>query len=161
LPFEPVQGLAKFSYTSLKLVKMLNPLPTMHFNKKAELNVLINLAAIDRIIDVKEINLIHMIGKANGISSHEIDYMIENPTTITRMDAISDEEKFEHLYYLILMMKSDGRVLKTEIDFCETIAHRLGYKRGVIGAMSQYIYSDISVHSDRKLLRKVSDEFVE
>lgn len=133
----------------------------MHFNKKAELNVLINLAAIDSIIDVKEVNLIHMIGKANGISRDEVDYMIQNPTTITKMDAMSDEEKFEHLYYLILMMKSDGRVLKNEIDFCETIAHRLGYKRGVIGAMSKHIYSDISVHSDRNLLQLVSDGYIE
>jgi hypothetical protein len=133
----------------------------MYFNKKAELNVLINLAAIDRIIDVKEVNLIHMIGKANGMTKDEVDNMIQNPTTITKMDAMSDEEKFEHLYYLILMMKSDGRVLKTEIDFCETIAHRLGYKRGVVGAMSKHIYSDITVHADRNLLQLVSNGYLE
>jgi hypothetical protein len=133
----------------------------MYFNKKAELNVLINLAAIDHIIDVKEVNLIHMIGKANGMTKDEVDHMIQNPTTITKMDAMSDEEKFEHLYYLILMMKSDGRVLKTEIDFCETIAHRLGYKRGVVGALSKHIYSDISVHADRNLLQLVSDGYIE
>jgi hypothetical protein len=133
----------------------------MYFNKKAELNVLINLAAIDHIIDVKEVNLIHMIGKANGMTKDEVDHMIQNPTTITKMDAMSDEEKFEHLYYLILMMKSDGRVLKTEIDFCETIAHRLGYKRGVVGALSKHIYSDISVHADRNLLQLVSDGYID
>jgi hypothetical protein len=133
----------------------------MFFNKKAELNVLINLAAIDHIIDVKEVNLIHMIGKANGMTRDEVDFMIQNPTTITKMDAMSDEEKFEHLYYLILMMKSDGRVLKTEIDFCETIAHRLGYRRGVVGAMSQHIYSDITVHADRNLLQLVSEGYIE
>jgi hypothetical protein len=133
----------------------------MYFNKKAELNVLINLAAIDHIIDVKEVNLIHMIGKANGMTKDEVDHMIQNPTTITKMDAMSDEEKFEQLYYLILMMKSDGRVLKTEIDFCETIAHRLGYKRGVVGALSKHIYSDISVHADRNLLQLVSDGYID
>lgn len=133
----------------------------MQFNKKAELNVLINLAAIDSIMDVKEIKLVHMIGKANGFTLAEIEEMIESPKTITQLDSMTEDEKFEHLYYLILMMKSDGRVLRNEIDFCELIAHRLGYRKGVIGVMSKHIYSDVSVHSDRQLLRMLSDQYAD
>ncbi len=132
----------------------------MYFSKKDELNVLINLAAIDMFIDVKEVKLIHMIGKANGINAKEIDEMIENPKVITNLILMSEDEKFEHLYYLITMMKSDGRVLRNEIDFCETIAHRLGYSKGVVGAMSKHVYSDPSVHADRKMLREISDKYV-
>ena len=131
----------------------------MFFSKKDELNVLINLAAIDRFIDVKEIKLIHMIGMSNGLSKQEIDEMIENPKTVTKLNLMTDDEKFEHLYYLITMMKSDGRVLKNEINFCETIAHRLGFGKGVVGAMSKHIYSDLSVHSDRDLLRTIADKY--
>ena len=131
----------------------------MNFNKRAELNVLINLAAIDSIMDVKELKLVHMIGKANGIPQEEIDQMISTPQTITRLDSMTEDEKFEHLYYLILMMKSDGRVLRNEIDFCEHIAQKLGYRKGVIATMSKHIYSDIAVHSDRQLLRMLSDQY--
>src|SRR5688572_13239690 len=131
----------------------------MNFNKRAELNVLINLAAIDSIMDVKELKLVHMIGKANGIPQEEIDQMISTPQTITRLDSMTEDEKFEHLYYLILMMKSDGRVLRNEIDFCEHIAQKLGYGKGVIATMSRHIYSDIAVHSDRQLLRMLSDQY--
>lgn len=123
--------------------------------------MLINLAAIDSIMDVKEIRLIHMIGKSNGIATEEIDQMIASPQTITKLDAMTEDEKFEHLYYLILMMKSDGRVLRNEIDFCEHIAHKLGYRKGVVGAMSKHIYSDIAVHSDKQLLRMLSDQYAE
>ncbi|HCW07945.1 MAG TPA: hypothetical protein DGG95_11345 [Cytophagales bacterium] len=131
------------------------------FSKKDELNVLVNLAAIDRFIDVKEVKLIHMIGKSNGISAEEIDEMIKNPKTVLNLSLITEDEKFEHLYYLILMMKSDGRVLKNEIDFCETIAQRLGYAKGVVGALSKHVYSDLAVHSNRKLLRQISEKYLE
>jgi len=132
----------------------------MFFSKKDELNVLINLAAIDMFIDVKEVKLIHMIGKSNGMTEAEVDAMIKNPVVITNLGLMTDDEKFEHLYYLITMMKSDGRVLKNEIDFCETIAHRLGFGKGVVGAMSKHIYSDVAVHSDRKMLRAIADKYL-
>jgi len=132
----------------------------MFFSKKDELNVLINLAAIDMFIDVKEVKLIHMIGKSNGMTEAEVDAMIKNPVVITNLGLMTDDEKFEHLYYLITMMKSDGRVLKNEIDFCETIAHRLGFDKGVVGALSKHIYSDVAVHSNRKLLRQIADKYL-
>src|ERR1043165_1068659 len=132
----------------------------MFFSKKDELNVLINLAAIDMFIDVKEVKLIHMIGKSNGMTEAEVDAMIKSPVVITNLGLMTDDEKFEHLYYLITMMKSDGRVLKNEIDFCETIAHRLGFSKGVVGAMSKHIYSDVAVHSDRKMLRAIADKYL-
>ena len=132
----------------------------MLFNKKAELNILINLAAIDRMIDAKEVKLIHMIGKANGFTRDEVDDMIKSPQTIMSMVDMTADEKFEHLYYLITLMKSDGKIFQNEIDFCEKIAEKLGYRKGVIAAMSQYIYSDISVRADRDLLRKKSDSYI-
>ena len=132
----------------------------MLFNKKAELNILINLAAIDRMIDAKEVKLIHMIGKANGFSRDEIDDMIKSPQTILSMAEMTSDEKFEHLYYLITLMKSDGKIFQNEIDFCEKIADKLGYRKGVVAAMSQYIYSDVNVRADRDLLRKKSDQYI-
>lgn len=132
----------------------------MLFNKKAELNVLINLAAIDKIMDVKEVKLIQMIGLANGISREEIDHMIKNPQTILSMGHMTADEKFEHLYYLITLMKADGKIFQNEIDFCETVASRLGYRKGVVAAMSQHIYSDIAVRADRELLRSKSDQYI-
>ena len=132
----------------------------MLFNKKAELNVLINLAAIDKIMDAKEVKLIQMIGTANGISREEIDTMIKNPQTIVDMAHMTADEKFEHLYYLVTLMKADGKIFQNEIDFCETVASRLGYRKGVVAAMSQHIYSDITVRADRDMLRKKSDQFI-
>jgi uncharacterized membrane protein YebE (DUF533 family) len=132
----------------------------MVFNKKAELNVLINLAASDNTIEDKESKLIHMVGKANGLTREEVDQMIKNPQPITDLSAMTSDEKFEHLYYLIQMMKMDGQVFKSEIVFCEGIAEKMGYKRSIVPELSQHIYSDPSITSDREMLRKKAAKYL-
>lgn len=132
----------------------------MPFNKKTELNILINLAASDSRIEEKEAKLIRMVAKANGIPKEEIDEMMRNPKPITNISALTSDEKFEHLYYLIQMMKMDGQVFKSEIVFCEHIAEKMGYKKGIVAELSQHIYSDPSITSDRELLRKKAEKFI-
>lgn len=132
----------------------------MAFNKKTELNILINLAASDSKIEERESKLIHMVAKANGISKEEIAEMIKNPQPIGTISALTSDEKFEHLYYLIQMMKMDGQVFKSEITFCEQIAEKMGYKKGVVGELSQHIYSDPSITADREMLRKKAEKFI-
>lgn len=132
----------------------------MIFDKKSELNVLINLAASDKNVAAREAKLIHLIGKANGISKEDIDTMLEQPQPISNINSLTTEEKFEHLYYLIQLMKMDGQVFRSEIIFCERIAERLGYKKGVVGELSQHIYSDPTITADRDMLRKKAEKYL-
>lgn len=132
----------------------------MEFNKKAELNVLINLAASDGKIEEKEAKLIYIIGKANGLSHDEIDEMIKNPEPITQLSAMTNDEKFEHLYYLIQLMRMDGQVFRSEIAFCEKIAEKLGYRKAVVMEIAQHVYSDPSITADRDMLRKKAEKHI-
>lgn len=132
----------------------------MAFDKKAELNILINLAASDKSVAEREAKLIHLIGKANGIPKEEIDRMLQNPMPIGSIDTLTPEEKFEHLYFLIQLMKMDGQVFRSEIIFCERIAERLGFKKGVVGELSQHIYSDPTITADRDMLKKKADKYI-
>ena len=132
----------------------------MIFDKKAELNVLINLAASDNSVAEREAKLIHMIGKANGISTEEVNKMIKNPQPISNVAALTPDQKFEHLYYLIQLMKMDGQVFRSEIVFCEQIAERLGYKKAVVGEISQHVYSDPSITADREMIKKKAEKFL-
>jgi uncharacterized membrane protein YebE (DUF533 family) len=132
----------------------------MIFDKKAELNVLINLAASDRNVAEKESKLIHMIGKANGIPTEEINQMMKSPQPINDLSNLTADEKFSHLYYLIQLMKMDGQVFRSEIVFCEQIAEKLGYKKGVVAEVSQHVYSDPSITADRSMIKKKADKFL-
>jgi DnaJ-domain-containing protein 1 len=125
-----------------------------------QLNILINLAASDNSVAEKEAKTIRVIGKANGISTEEIDQMLRSPKPIGDLSSYTEDQKFEALYYLIQLMKSDGQVFKSEINFCESIAEKLGYKKGVVGELSSRIYSDPSITSDRKLLMDRAHKFL-
>lgn len=127
---------------------------------KEQLNVLINLAASDKLIDDRELKTIHMIGKAGGLSREEVDEMIKRPKPIGDLGTFTEDQKFENLYQLILMMKSDGQVFKSEIHFCETVAERLGYRKDVISELAAKVYSDPSITSDRRSLMARAHKFL-
>ena len=128
---------------------------------KEQLKMLIQLAVSDSMIAEKERRLIYMIGTANGISGDEVNKMIENPEPMGQLGTLSDDQKFEYIYQLIQLMKIDGQVFRAEISFCEDIAEKLGYKKGVIGELSSRIYSDPTMTADRDLLRKKADKYME
>lgn len=125
-----------------------------------QLNILINLAASDNKVAEKEAKVIHMIGKSNGIPKDEIDKMLQTPQPIGDLSSLSEDQKFENLYYLIQLMKSDGQVFKSEVHFCEQIAEKLGYKKGVVGELSSRIYSDPTITADRNMLMERARKFL-
>jgi uncharacterized membrane protein YebE (DUF533 family) len=120
---------------------------------KEKLNILIQLATIDRNFASKERKLIDVVAKANGVSESEVEQMLNNPEPIPHLDALTEDERFEYLYLVIQLMKIDGQVFKSEIVFCEDIAQKLGFKRKVVSELSKNIYSDPSITADRDMLR--------
>lgn len=128
---------------------------------KEQLNMLINLAASDNMIAEKEARQIRVIGTAAGISQEEVDEMMKSPKPVGSLSHLSDDQKFEYLYNVIQLMKIDGQVFKSEIEFCKDIAEKLGYKKKVVGEMSTRIYSDPSLTADRDALKKSASKFLE
>ncbi len=129
---------------------------------KERLNVLIQLAASDSQVAEKEAKLIQMIGISNGLSKEEVNELMQNPAKpIGDLSSLTDDQKFEHLYHVVQLMKIDGQVFKSEIVFCEDIADRLGYKKGVIRELSSKIFSDPSITSDRDSLKKKAQKYLQ
>ncbi|MCX8490812.1 MAG: TerB family tellurite resistance protein [Cyclobacteriaceae bacterium] len=127
---------------------------------KDQLNVLINLAASDNTVGEQEAKVIYTLAKVNGIAREAVDEMMKRPHPIVSFNTFTEDEKFENLYHLIQLMKSDGQVFKSEIHFCEQIAEKLGYKKGVVAELSSHIYSDPSITADRKMLMKIAHKFL-
>lgn len=127
---------------------------------KDQLNVLIQLASSDNSVADKEAKLIHMIAKVNGISHEEVDHMLKNPTPIGDLANLTEDQKFEYLYNVVQLMKIDGQVFKSEIVFCEEVAAKLGYKKGVIGELSSRIFSDPSITADRGMLQSKAGKYL-
>ena len=109
---------------------------------RKQLNTLVQLGSVDGLMSEKEVRIVKLLGKVNGMSDEEIDDVIKNPEPKEDLNLLSDDQRFEYIYSLVQLMKADGQVFKSEIVFCENIAQQLGYKKSVIGELSSRIYSD-------------------
>lgn len=126
---------------------------------KSQLNLLINLASSDSKISEREAKVIKIIAKVNGVSDAEFDEMLRNPYPAVELHAFTESEKFEVLYLMIQMMKADGHIFKSEIEFCEKVAQKLGYHKEVIKELSAGIFSDPSITSNREALMDKAAKF--
>ena len=86
--------------------------------------------------------------------------MLKTPKPIGNIDTLTPDEKFEHLYYLIQLMKMDGQVFRSEIVFCEQIADKLGFKKAVVAEVSQHVYSDPTITADRDMVKEKAMKFL-
>lgn len=127
---------------------------------KDQLNVLVQIASSDNMIAEKEMRLIKIIGMANGVSSEDIEKIVKDPKPIENLENLSDDQKFEYLYNVVQLMKADGQVFKSEINFCEEIAEKLGYNKGVIGELSSRIFADPSITTDKNLIKKKIQKYL-
>ncbi len=123
-----------------------------------QLSILVHLSKADSYVAKEETQLIHAIGERQGLSEEQIDDIIENPKPIPSFKDLPPEEKFEYLFNTIQLMKVDRKIYQKEIEFCEKLALRLGYKPGVVADLSAYIYSDPELMTKRKFLRAVADQ---
>ena len=127
---------------------------------KSKLEILISLANSDSKISENEEKLIRIIARANNLEHQEVDRLLKQPPSGNNLGTYTEEEKFEALYLMIQLMKVDGQVFKSEIDFCEKIAEKLGYRKEVVRELSAGIFSDPTITSDRALLMNKAKRYL-
>lgn len=127
-------------------------------SQEDQISILAHLSKADNVVAEEEYKLIQFVAKGLGISPEKTDEIMNNPRPIPKLKSLPPEEKFDYLFNIISLMKSDGKVHANEIKFCEKIAFNLGYKPGVIADLSAYIYKDPTINSDRNFLRSVADQ---
>ena len=127
---------------------------------RKQLNTMVQLGSVDGLMSEKEVRIVKMLGNINGMSDEEIDDVISNPQPKEDLTTLSEDQKFEYIYSLVQLMKSDGQVFKSEIAFCEDMAHELGYKKSVIGELSSRIYSDPTITADREKLKERAQKYL-
>ena len=123
-----------------------------------QINILVHLSMADSFVAEEEIKLIKTVGKRMGMTESQIEELIKNPQPIPNVRDLPAEEKFDYLYNVIQLMKVDGKIYQSEIQFCEKLAIGMGYKAGVVADLSAYIYSDPSISTNRSYLRSIADK---
>lgn len=123
-----------------------------------QVSLLVHLSKADKYVAEEESEMIHRIGKAGGLDYEEVENIIDNPKKLPELSNLPSDEKFIYLFNTIQLMKVDKKVHQNEISFCEKLALKLGFKPGVVGELSQYIYSDPNTVTNIDFLKKIANQ---
>ncbi|MBX2962461.1 MAG: TerB family tellurite resistance protein [Cyclobacteriaceae bacterium] len=105
---------------------------------KKLLNILIQLAEVDKHFAKAERDLIFKIAKERNFPEQEVTALIRKPEPIETLGALSPEQKFEYLFTTVELVFADHNIFDSEILFCRNIAIKLGFKKDVIDHFLQH-----------------------
>lgn len=128
-------------------------------NASIRLKYLVQLALIDNTFDDQEMKFVVNVGRANNMTEDEINSIINEGLKKKEIDTQQDfiglsfDQRFEYLVSIIELMKVDGKIYLSEINYCRAIAEKLGFKKEVISRVTSKIHSDPSLSVDWNLLK--------
>jgi len=122
---------------------------------KKLIHTLLHLAQVDGNVSGSELALIYKIAVAKGIPMFEVEQMIQNPPQqAVDLEELSDDDRFEYIYTIILMIKMDGKLDEREFDACKKYAEALGYHHDVISQLMNLIESDFELSENKLALKQ-------
>ena len=121
---------------------------------KKKLNILVRLASVDGAFVPKEKQFIREICERHGLDRKAVEEVMANPEPIGSLGAISYQTNVQYLTEILLLMLVDGKVLQSEVLFCEDMGLRLGYTKKSIDALISRIRIDMEI-DETKLKRLV------
>jgi uncharacterized tellurite resistance protein B-like protein len=128
---------------------------------KKLIHTLLHLAQVDGNVSGSELALIYKIAVAKGVPMFEVEQMIQNPPQQAEdLGELSDDDRFEYIYTIILMIKMDGKLDEREFDMCNKYAVALGYDYSVISELMNLIKSDFDLSENKLALKQKIQKFL-
>jgi uncharacterized membrane protein YebE (DUF533 family) len=126
-------------------------------------NHLLNLGALAKVdghIDAAELNYIIAIGQKNGMKTEEVKSLMANSDSVTFHLPDNDSERFDQIYDLVEMMLADGIVDDNEMDFCQEMATKLGFRKAIVGVLVRKITMGVKDGLSREHIKTESQAFL-
>jgi len=111
---------------------------------KSHLKNLIALCCADGDVNPHEVDLIMAIGlKRLKMSKKEIEKVLKKPSKVKFTPPKDNDERFHQLWEMIVLMFADGKITQDEMDFCITMATKLGFRPTIVDQLVREIIDGI------------------
>ncbi len=100
---------------------------------RATIAMLIKMVMIDNKIDPIEKKFLGNIAHQLGLLQEDITTIIENPEKFALKPPAGEEDRMRILYYLLFMMRVDGKIPPEEEKLCYKAGLRLGFNEQLTG----------------------------
>ncbi|MFK8004713.1 MAG: hypothetical protein AB8H03_00010 [Saprospiraceae bacterium] len=115
--------------------------------RKSIIALLFKLAKSDNSVSNIEKLYLRDIADSIGVDSFSIDEILENPEAYPLKVPLDERERMTILYYLLFMMRVDGRIEKGEEKLIYEASFRLGFNEklteDLIGVMKTYLHKEV------------------
>ncbi len=125
-----------------------------------QLKLLVNLARIDGDVAEKERQYIINIGQANHLLVSEILPLFSSEHPMVVPKNLLEEEKFDHIFKLVQLMKIDEKIYKEEIRYCAQVAATLGYREDVLFELMLKVKSTSMGNDEIESLKKLTATYL-
>lgn len=113
---------------------------------------LIQVALADGIVDPKESEMLHRLGKKMDFTDSEIEALIEMSRKEAYNPPYEFQKRFEQLYEIVRMVLADGVIDKNEMRLANIYATKLGFSEGEIPSLMVLMISGIRQGKDDEVL---------
>ena len=128
----------------------------MNIVAKSQINVLVQLAHLDKNFADVERDLIFRVGHNHNLTDDEIGTLIENPQPVGTLGALSPRQKLNYLLDCIELIYADNKVYESELLFCRSIAIKMGLRKTVI----DFLIENRHIFPNAQLQEKIFSEFI-
>jgi uncharacterized tellurite resistance protein B-like protein len=107
-------------------------------DKKERLSHMRNLIVLslsDNTPSREEFEIITKVGARIGLEEADLKRILERPESIEFIAPKNDDERIEQLYDMVAVMMVDGKIDSREVNYCKSIAIKLGFMPEVIDDM--------------------------
>lgn len=118
------------------------------------------LAKADGHVDPSEMDFIISIGERHGMKPGEVRNLLSHVDEVKPQLPTNDSERFDQIYDLVEMMLADGIVDESEMEFCISMAARLGFKKAIVGVLVRKITVGVKDGLSREEIRREAQDFL-
>ncbi len=123
-------------------------------NSTAKFKALFGLAKADGEVDMHEKLFISYLAEKQGLSNKELKEQIRSDEKMSDLvKELSYDDKVDILVHLVKLMKVDGKVVLSEISYCEKAAEAFGFDKKSIGYLSVALNDNPRIDPNFGLIR--------
>ena len=126
--------------------------------RKSIIALLYQMASSDKNISSIEKRYLNDIASNIGLDAFSVDEVLENPKKFQLATPPDEGQRMTILYYLLFMMRIDGRIQEREEKLIHEAGFRLGFNElltsDLIGVMKTYLKDEIPPNAMLEQIKK-------
>lgn len=113
---------------------------------RKKLNILVHLAKIDGDFAHTEKEVLYEISRKIGKKDHEIDDILNHPEPVNDLGKLSEYHRLEFMYLAIKLIRADGLIQDSEVEYCKSLADKLGIDQNIVDEFSTRMELNFDVY---------------